>query len=359
MGPSLTTVAVVTALVAVTMAGAVAYLRRVRVQRAPVGVYTLRDVVVMSVVLVVLPPLYLHLPTAAVAAVLGLVAGFVAHFTLQPLLGRAAVPLVAAVLAADLALAQLHDADGHHPAFLVVNDLLLVLLVVGVVNLYVQSGMRARQVAAFAGGLVVYDYLATVAFPVMVEFFTRVASMPFTPVLGWGSGDDALGVGLGDVLVASLWVAAVEKGFGRRAALVAALLGAGAALGIALAFWSGLLDEVVPVMVVLGPLVLVQYAVLRRRPERTTAAYLGTGGRGSAPSRAVPPVPEAALAVAMGLVPATPDATGATGGTGGRYLAVVGTEVVGEGSTTGAARMAARRARPGAVPVLVWTDAPY
>lgn len=358
MGTSLTAVVVVTALVAATMASAVDYLRRVRVQRAPVGVYNLRDVVVMSVILVVLPPLYVHLPTVLVAAVLGLMAGFVAHFTLQPLLGRAALPVVAVVAVTDLALAQLHDAEGHHLAFLVVNDVLLLLLVVGVVNLYVQSGMRARQVAAFAAGLVVYDFLATVAFPVMVEFFTRVAAMPFAPVLGWGTGDAALAIGLGDVLVATLWVTAVEKAFGRRAALVAAVLGVGATLAIGLAFWGGLLDDVVPVMVVLGPLVLVQYAVLRRRPERTTAAYL-TGAAASAP----PAPPGGPVAVAMGLVPAAPgppgDARVPAAGGAGRYLAVVGNEVVGEGRTTGAARMAARRARPGTVPVLVWTDAPY
>lgn len=355
MDPSLSTIAVVTTLVAVTMAAAVAYLRRVRVQRAPVGVYNVRDIVVMSVVLVVLPPLYVHLPAAVVVGIMGFVAAFVTNFTLTPLLGtRPALAAAVAVLAADVALAQLHDERGHHLAYLALNDLLLVVVVVGVVNLYVQSGMRSREVALFAGGLVVYDFLATIAFPVMVDFFTRVASLPVTPVMGWGRGTDAVAIGLGDVLVATLWTATAEKAFGRRAAVVAAASGVLAVLALFLAFWADWLNRAVPAMVVLGPIIVAEHRwFLRRagRRERTTGDYLASVDGTPLPARAAPAGPPAAdVAAAIGLA-------GAAGnGAAGRYVALVDGEPVAEAPTAGAARRAARRARPGAVPLLVWTE---
>lgn len=356
MDPSLTTIAVVTAVVAATAVAAVAYLRRVRVQRAPVGVYNLRDIVVMSVVLVVLPPLYVHLPVVAVVGLMGFVAAFVTNFTLTPVLGaRPALAAAVAVLAADVALAQLHDADGHHLAYLALNDLLLVVVVVGVVNLYAQSGMRAREVAVFAGGLVVYDALATLAFPVMIDFFTRVASLPVTPVMGWGRGTDAVAVGLGDVLVATLWTVTAEKAFGRRAAGIAGASGVVGILALFLAFWADWLNRAVPAMVVLGPVIVAEYRWFLRRAggrERTTARYLAEVDGGPPPAPGPPPPSAADLGAAVGLA-----ATAGSGGPG-RYVAVVDGRPVAEGPTPGEARRASRAARPGAVPLLVWSEGP-
>jgi hypothetical protein len=355
VGPSLSTIAVVTALVAATVVAAVAYLRRVRVQRAPVGVYNARDIVVMSVVLVVLPPLYVHLPTVAVVAVMGFVAAFITNFTLTPLLGaRPALVVAVAALAADVALAQLHDDRGHHLAYLALNDLLLLVMVVGVVNLYAQSGMRAREVTVFAAGLVVYDFLATVAFPVMVDFFTRVSALPVTPAFGWGRGGDAVAVGLGDVLVAVLWTVTAEKAFGRRAAVVAGVTGVAGILALFLAFWADWLNRAVPAMVVLGPVIVVEYRWFLRRTggrERSTARYLAEADGTPDPERpARPGAAPADLGAAIRLAEAA-----GTGGAG-RYVAVVDGRPVAEGPTAGSARRAAAAARPGSVPLLVWTE---
>jgi hypothetical protein len=250
---------------------------------------------------------------------------------------------------ADIALSQLGSGGAQHSAFLIVNNGLMALLAIGVGTLYVQSGIKARDVAVFVVVLLVYDVLATVVFPTMIEFFARVAELPLTPAILWGRGVGAVGAGLGDLLVLVLWTLVAEKAFGRRASLLAAATGITAVLAVFLAFWLDWLNTPVPAMVVLGPLIALEYLTLARRSdrERTTGEYLGL------PAAPAPPEPPGAdLAAALDWVPADPIRAA---GSAGRYLALVGGRPVASGHTPGAAVRAARQAAPDRVPVLVWS----
>src|ERR671922_1741078 len=95
--PGVVNVVVVDALIVLTIAAALLYFRTVRIARPPVGRYNLRDVAFMMLAVVVLPPLYLKIPTWLVTAILGLVFLAVLQFTLAPILRRP-LPLVVAGL---------------------------------------------------------------------------------------------------------------------------------------------------------------------------------------------------------------------------------------------------------------------
>lgn len=81
-----------------------------------------------------------------------------------------------------------------------------------------------------------------------------------------------MAIGLGDLLLAAVYPLALRKAFGRTAGLtglVVALIVVGGLLAMPLA-------GTFPVMVVLGPLMVLQYAwwIRRRGAERTTWQYL-------------------------------------------------------------------------------------
>jgi hypothetical protein len=178
-------------------------------------------------------------------------------------------------------------------AYFVVNNLVLVIGVVGVANLWAQSGMKARDAAVLGAALAVYDLVATSHLPLMRELFERVAALPFAPIIGWPVGPDGswVGIGLGDLLVATVFPLVMRKAYGRPAGL-AALLACSAT--IAAVFALSLLGAVAifPVMALLGPVMVSQYAwwVWRRGAERTTRQYLQTEPlRDPTPAPAWPP----------------------------------------------------------------------
>ena len=107
----------------------------------------------------------------------------------------------------------------------------------------------------------------------MSDLITRVADLPFAPVVAWPiTGGQWWGIGLGDLLMAAVFPLVMRKGFG-RAAGVWSMASVIAALTIVLALP---IQTAFPVMVVLGPLMVLQYVYWRRAcgPERTTFAYL-------------------------------------------------------------------------------------
>jgi hypothetical protein len=54
-------------------------------------------------------------------------------------------------------------------AFLAVNNGVVALVVLGVANLWAQSGMRARHVAVLGGALALYDFIATSQLTLMTD----------------------------------------------------------------------------------------------------------------------------------------------------------------------------------------------
>ncbi len=263
---------VVLGCVACALLGGSCYFRRYAVSRPPIGVFTLTDLALMVLFILLVPFLYLALPLWLVAGLLLVAALSALYFTWEPVLrARWATWLVVLVLlAADSGTALLFKTRSS--AFLTVNDAILIVLVVGISNLWAQSGMKARDAALLGAFLAVYDFLATSEFPLTSHLFTHLAGLPLAPIVSWGSGSSALGIGLGDLLLATVFPLVMRKAFARSAGIVA--------LGLALAAIGTLLalplQGVFPVMVVLGPLMVLQYLYWRRRRgrERTTWQYL-------------------------------------------------------------------------------------
>lgn len=258
--------------VACALAASWAYYRRYQLSRVPLGVINLTDIVVMIVAIIVVPFLYLILPVWLVAAVLLLTAISVLYVTVQPLLrARWAVWLAAlALILIDAATAYRMGTQGN--AFFVVNDVVMIVLVVGVANLWAQGGAKARDMVVLGLFLALYDFIATARLPLMNTLIDRLSGLPLAPIIAWRSGNMTLSLGLGDLLMASVFPLVMRKGYGRTAGLVA--------LALPLVAISGLLvfplRQEFPLMVILGPLMALQFLYWRRRqgPERTTRQYL-------------------------------------------------------------------------------------
>ena len=185
---------------------------------------------------------------------------------------RAAIWLLTIALVAADVLAALVFGSAS-PAFFAVNNLALVVTIVSVTALWAQSGMQARDAAVLGAALAVYDFVFTAQLTVMNDLFARVADLPFAPVVAWPMGNRQWsGIGLGDLLMAAVFPLVMRKGFGHAAGVwTMAIVIAALTIVLALPIQSDF-----PVMVVLGPLMVLQYAYWRRvsGPERTTFAYL-------------------------------------------------------------------------------------
>jgi hypothetical protein len=188
-----------------------------------------------------------------------------------------------ALVAADILLTRQGGTASR--SYMAINDSVLLLTVVAVTNVWAQSGLRARDLAILGGALVIYDLVATSLLPLTNELIARLAGLPFTPVLVWPMGHEQwLGIGLGDLLFATAGPLIFRKAFGRTAGAVAILVALGAIGTVFLAGMRGRLPGTFPVMVVLGPLLVIQYLVWMRVTgrERTTAQYLHDEPRAAA-----------------------------------------------------------------------------
>jgi len=344
MDPSLNPLLLV-AVIAVILSAAWLYFRRVRVERPPVGVFNLRDIAFTFLVLVIIPPLYLELPTLTVASVLVLTATSLTYFTVTPVLGRRAGSLTAVGLAISEVAFSLWG-NGQSTGFLVLNDIAVAVLVIGVCNIWAQSGVRARDVVVFACAVGVFDLVATWWMPLMTEFFTRVSALPFAPALAVGTGDEGVVIGMGDLLFVVLWPLVTAKAFTRRAGLAAAAGTVGSVVALSVAAMTGLFTTAVPAMFFIAPVILVQYLLFRRRhrTERTMGDYEES-------VQAPPAPPLADLRTALALL--NPERDGTT-----RCLAVHDGLVVAVGDSPGAAAKAAREKDPNADPVIVLAQGP-
>jgi hypothetical protein len=268
---------------ALTLAIAWYVLGRARLPRPPLGVMSLGDVAVMLLAIVLLPFLYLALPLPAVVGLFVLATGLAMDALARALLHPRWVALAAApaALGADVGTALVLGPT--HPVFVAINNGVLGLTVVAITSLWVQSGLRASDTAVLCAGVAVYDLVATSLLPLTDDLVRRLALLPLAPVVVWGADDlgTSVSIGLGDVLLATLSPLVQRKAFGSAAGLLAAgvsLTSLTLLVGLSAA---GVLRGSFPVLVVLGPLVAVQYLVWRHRgAERTTWQYAeGAAGR--------------------------------------------------------------------------------
>jgi hypothetical protein len=252
------------------------YFRNYQTARPSIGVLNLGDVAFMIGVIILIPYLYLALPLWLVAAIFAMAMLSILHFVGEPLLrARWANWVVAlSLIGADVWTNLYFGATST--AFFLVNNTVLVLAVVGVTSLWAQSGIKARDVAVLGGVLALYDLIATSLLPLMIDLIARLASIPFAPIVSWGVGPERFVIGLGDLLLATVFPLAMRKAFGRPAGIAALAINLGAIAATMAFLQLAKLEAAVPLMTGLGPLMVVQYAywVRRRGQERTTWEYL-------------------------------------------------------------------------------------
>jgi hypothetical protein len=249
------------------------YFGRFQITRPPIGVFNLKDIVFMIGGIILVPYLYLVLPIWLVAALLVVSTFSVVYCLWEPVLRPRRLVWTAslALVGADIWACVQFGTISHQ--YFAVNDAVLLLIVVGLTNLWAQSGMKARDAAILGAFLAVYDLTATWLLPLMTDMITRLAALPFSPLLAWPVSDHArwVGIGLGDLLLASVFPLVMRKAFGSGAGAAAMLI----ALGAIAALLFLPITEVFPVMIVLGPLMMLQYAYWLRQhgQERTTWQY--------------------------------------------------------------------------------------
>lgn len=261
-----------------TLAFSWIYFRRYQMTRPPLGVFSLGDVAFMLGSIIVIPYLYLSIPRWIVATLLLLSASSLLYFVFEPVL-RVRWAIGAVTL--SLVLTDLGAAWGmgaQSLMFVIVNNLVQILSVVGITVLWAQSGMKARDLAILALALAVYDFVFTTQLPLMADLFHRLSGLPFAPLVIWPleNAGQWLGIGLGDLLLAAAFPLVMRKAFGRPAGLAALLSGFGVLAILLVLPMSDALTKIFPVMVVLGPLIGLQYLYWRRQhgAERTMRQYL-------------------------------------------------------------------------------------
>jgi hypothetical protein len=252
---------------------ALAFSRRVRLPRPAIGTFNGRDVLVLFVFIVTLPALYLAVPRAVLTGFLCVTFTSALYIGYRPVVPRTALWLsIAGLLGTDMALAASSGGSGGlWQAYWTVNSAIVTLAAAAVSNLYIQGGMRLAHVAWFALGLAVYDPVFSFVFPITDKLAGRFAGAALDPSMGFQLGPHTQNIGLGDLLVFTLFVLAAHRGHGRLAAWVsgAAAVIFGAIVPIALpTMISGLNTEggfVIPVQTFFGPVAFLLYLWFARR----------------------------------------------------------------------------------------------
>ncbi len=252
------------------------YFRRCAISRPPIGVINLWDVAFLLAAIVVVPYLYLGLPAWLAMALLASGMAGLLYILLEPILRRAllAVGITTLIVAADIFVAWRYGTGGI--PFFVVNNAVLITAAAGFSNLWAQGGMSARDLAVLAGVLALYDFIFTEQLSLMGDLFAGLAAMPFAPILAWPiGGSQWLGLGLGDLIIATLAPLVLRKAYGRSAGVTAVAINILAVALLLLLLATGIRVSFA-VMVLLGPLIVLQYFYWNRRrsAERTTWQYL-------------------------------------------------------------------------------------
>jgi hypothetical protein len=276
----------------VVCAGSLAYFRHVRMERPAVGTFNARDVVILLVAIGILPFVYGWLPDTVVTCLLGVTFASALYIGYRSMLGSAGIWLAMGVLF-GFNIWSSHNVMGTIAGWQLwyaEQSILVALGAIAVCNLYVQGGMKLRHVGWLALGLACYDIVFASYYPLTGRLLARYITHPFIPVMGMRFGEVDYVVGLGDLLVYSLFFVAAYKAYGKQAAMIAAgvivVMG-----GFATAFLPFLfnlsnanLDTLVPAQSLFGPAALVTYLWMKRHygRERTMAEYLASQGDATA-----------------------------------------------------------------------------
>ena len=282
---------------------ALVYFRHVRLPRPPIGTFNGRDLGVLAIFIVALPLLYVALPPGVLTAFLMLTFFSALMIALRPLASaRVLLVAVPALLTANLAVTRaMDDFAAGLQVYWVLNSVIVVIAAVGVANLYVQGGLKLRQIAWFTVFLGIYDVVFTRFIPLTPELAVALQGRPLDPSVGFAAGGLNANIGLGDLLVFCLYSTAAFRGFGRRGVVISlvVIVAFGAvAPSVTPLLVPGLFGTTaaafVPVMTLFAPAAVLGYLWLSRTaPERSLLHWLG--------ARAVPVRRPGAARVGMAL----------------------------------------------------------
>ncbi len=272
--------------VIVVCAGSLAYFRHVRMERPPVGTFNARDVVILLVIIGVLPFVYGWLPDVVVTCILAVTFASALYIGYAHVLGPVATWLGIGVLfgfniwSSHYIMGTIAGWDWWYTQ----QSIVVLLGAIAVCNLYVQGGMKLRHVAWLSLGLACYDIIFASYYPLTGRLLARYITHPLTPVIGMRFGKVDYALGLGDLLVYSLFFVTAYKAYGKRAATIAAgvivVFGGFATAYISLLFnfTNANLDELIPAQSLFGPAAFLTYLWMKRRygRERTMAEYLAS-----------------------------------------------------------------------------------
>jgi hypothetical protein len=286
MEETLTQLGVIMTGVIVVCGGALAYFRHVRMERPAVGTFNARDVVILLVVIGVLPFVYGWLPVPLVTCLLVLTFASALYIGYRPVLGRAGAWLGIGLLFGFNIWSSNHIM-GTLPGWqvwFIEQAIMVALAAIAVCNLYLQGGMKLRHVAWLSLGLAGYDVIFAAYYPLTGRLIARYLTHPLTPLFGIRLGFTDYAVGLGDLLVYSLFFVAAYKAYGARAATIAAgviaVMGgcATAFIPFLFNFTNANLDVLIPAQSLFGPAAFVTYLWMKRHygRERTMAEYLAS-----------------------------------------------------------------------------------
>jgi hypothetical protein len=272
---------------AVTVGGAVVYLRRVRVERPTIGTFNLRDIVNLMVLVVGLPLFYLVLPQWSFIVLLLLTFGSALSIGLRPLMKPGPMWLfIGALLGSEIWVARtMLGTQSGWQLYWVLTDVMVLLAAIAVANLFVQGGMRMLHASWFVMGLAVYDFLFGEVFTVTQVLTDRFVGFPLNPGVGTRFSIYGVEIGLGDLLAFGIYSAATYKAYGVKALRMAIglILAFGVVAGsltplVIHAVTRGSLNVVVPVQTLFGPPAFLLYLYCRRKygPERTMGQFRAT-----------------------------------------------------------------------------------
>lgn len=242
------------------------YFRRYSLIQPPLGVLNLGDVLIMAIAIVLIPYLDLLMPLWFTAILTSLVSLSILYMTLEQMLQKQWITWLIALLItlANIGTALQFGTTGN--AFFIVNSATQIVIVVGITNLWAQSGIKARDFVILAVMVGIYDYIFTMQMTLTDDLLNHLNQLPFAPWIGWS--------GLGDMLFEVTFPLVMRKAFGRTAGLKAMIISL-----VVTAFIIVIID-MSPVysfatMVLFAPLMALQYIFWRRwKPERTMWQYL-------------------------------------------------------------------------------------
>jgi len=267
--------------------GALAYLRRVRLERPAIGTFNRRDIVSSFGFVILLPVAYLTFPIWLTTCLLVLTFAGALAIGFKPLFTPTQLWIgIGLLLGANLwiNLNLLGTVSGWQLMW-IENNIIVALAAVAVVNLYVQGGMRLQHVAWFAFTLALYDALFILFVPLTNTLVQGFLGYPLNPSFGMRLGIYNATIGIGDLLVYGLFTIAAYKAYGRQAARIClVLVGVFGAAAPSLAglvfdtFTDARTDIIVPAQTVFGPVAFVAYLWMKRHygRERTMEEFLAS-----------------------------------------------------------------------------------